>query len=770
MVIHVLLLSGFLLASIALVQAVSLRWSISESVLLAAWGFTLGGVYLVSGEAWPALAESFVTPALAPRLPPEAYLWIFLPPLLFQAALSVNVREMLGDAAPILLLAVVAVFVATGMVGGAIRLTGLGPLADGLLLGAMIATTDPSAVLAVFREVGAPERLVRLVEGESLLNDAAAIAIASVLIAAITGDAANVSATAALRSLGIALGGGLLVGALAGRAFAWLIPLLGGEGKAEISLSFALPYPLYLFADQMLHVSGVVSVVAAGLVISGLGRTRLSPLNWQHLQLIWEQIAAMAGAAIFLLAAMQIPATLRDAHWVDLIALAVVVVAALAARLVVVFGMLPLLSRLRLTEPVSAAYKLVIAWGGLRGAVTLVLALGLAQDTALPESTRRFVAILATGFVLVSLIVNGTSLKLLIRRLHLDLLSPQEQALQQKAVQLSAIGVSARVHMAARTFHIPEAIADQACSTYRHSIDIGATAFDIEAALTERERLVIGLVTLSAKERDMIPQYGSGIITIRNLDAMMRNTDAMVEEARTGGRIGYQRAAAKILADTPGMRVARFLYRWLRIRQPYGDALADRFELLMCRRVVLHQLIVFNDTSLTPLLGERLAHLLKAILKARIEAAERGLEEVRECFGRAADVLERRMLLLYALREGRERVAAMYEDRSISKEIYDAIRRELDVAWKLAVPRAHPDIVPSETDSHAIHERIDAAIARGAQNATHDAAKDATEDATADAANDAPADAAKAAGSDAPQYATSPEESAAEAAERRSSS
>ncbi|SDE21751.1 cation:proton antiporter [Paraburkholderia lycopersici] len=715
MVIDILLMSGFLLASIAFVQAASLRWAVSESVLLAAWGFALGGIYLVSGEAWPTLAASVVSPALAPQLPPEAYLWIFLPPLLFQAALSVNVREMLGDAAPILLLAIVAVFVATGVVGGAIRLTGLGPLADGLLLGAMIATTDPSAVLAVFREVGAPERLVRLVEGESLLNDAAAIAIAGVLIAALTGDAANVSVTAALRSLGVALGGGLAVGALAGRVFAWLIPALGGEGKAEVSLSFALPYPLYLFADQTLHVSGVVAVVAAGLVISGLGRTRLSPVNWQHLQLIWEQIAAMAGAAIFLLAAMRIPRTLSDAHWVDLIALAVVVAAALAARLVVVFGMLPLLSRLRLTEPVSAAYKLVIAWGGLRGAVTLVLALGLAQDTALPESTRRFVAILATGFVLVSLIVNGTSLKLLIRRLHLDLLSPQEQALQQKAVQLSSIGVSERVHRAARTFHIPEAIADQACNTFRHSIDIGATAFDIEAALSDRERLVIGLVTLAAKERDLIPQYGSGLITIRNLDAMMRNADAMIEEARAGGRIGYQRAAAKILADTPGLRVARFVYRWLGIRQPYGDALADRFELLMCRRVVLHQLIVFNDGSLTPLLGERLAKLLKAILRARIEKAERGLAEVRQCFGHAADVLERRMLLLYALREGRERVAAMYEDRSISKEVYDSIRRELDVAWKLAVPRAHPDIVPTEDEARAIHARVDAASAADAE-------------------------------------------------------
>jgi monovalent cation:H+ antiporter, CPA1 family len=702
MVIHILLLSGFLLASIALVQAVSLRFALSESVLLAAWGFVLGGIYLVSGEAWPQLAANVVMPALEPRLPPEAYLWIFLPLLLFQAALSVNVREMLGDAAPILLLAVVAVFVATAMVGGAIRLTGLGALTDGLLLGAMIATTDPSAVLAVFRQVGAPARLVRLVEGESLLNDAAAIAIATVLIAAITGDAAAATGGAALRTLAVQLLGGLAVGALAGRAVAYLLPNLGGEGKAEISLSFALPYPLYLFADQTLHVSGVVSVVAAGLVISGLGRTRLSPVNWQHLQLIWEQVAAMAGAAIFLLAAMQIPATLRDARWLDFVALGVAVIAAFVARLVVAFGMLPLLSHLKLTEPVSAAYKLVIAWGGLRGAVTLVLALGLARNEALPESTRHFVAILATGFVLVSLVVNGTSLKLLIKRLKLDLLSPQEAALQQQAVLLSSIGVSAQVHVAARTFRIPDAIADEACSTFRQSIDLSATAFDIEAALTEHERLAIGLVTLAAKERDLIPQYGSGVITIRNLDAMMRNTEAMIEASRESGRVGYARAAAKILADTPSLRLARFAARWLHIRQPYSEALADRFELLMCRRVVLHELLEFADASLTPLLGARLAKLLGTILKARIDKVERGLDGVRQCFfGHGADVLERRMMLLYALREGRTRVVAMYEDRSISKEIYDSIRRELDAAWKRAVPRAYPDVLLASNAEHA---------------------------------------------------------------------
>lgn len=684
MVVHILLLSGFLLASIALAQALSVRWSISESVLLAAWGFALGCAWLVFQTSWPELAADVT---LERRLPSEAYLWTFLPLLLFQAALSVNVRDMLGDAAPILLLAVIAVFVATIMVGGAVWLSGLTSVTQGLLLGAMIATTDPSAVLAVFRQVGAPARLVRLVEGESLLNDAAAIAVTGVLVAALTGKGASVSVSAAFGTLLVQLGGGLLAGALAGYGFAALVQRLGGEGKAEVSLSFALPYPLYLFADQALHVSGVVSVVAAGLVISGLGRTRLSPVNWKHLQLIWEQVAAMAGAAIFLLAAIQIPGTLRDARWLDLAALAVAVVAALAARLVVVFSMLPLLSRLRLTAPVSVAYRLVIAWGGLRGAVTLVLALALAENDALPEHTRRFIAIVATGFVLFSLIVNGSSLKLLIRRLKLDLLSPQERALQHQAVRVSSVAVEERLRDAAAAFGIAPATAREACELFRESIDLDATAFDIEAALSGRERLAIGLVTLAVRERDLIPQHGSGIIPVRNLDAMIRNAEAMIETAREHGRNGYRRAALKILEYPASARLARLAARWFRVRWPWTNALIDRFELLMCRRVVLYQLQEFNRESLTPLLGQRLTKLLGKILERRTVSVELALQEVRESLGGAAQALERRMLLLYALREGRARIAAIYDERAISKEVYDAIERELAVAWRRAVPR-----------------------------------------------------------------------------------
>lgn len=176
-----LLVAGFLLAVIAVIQVVAAKGWLPESSLLAIVGLVLGASYVVIGETAPEFAETLYL-VVRPELPAEAYLWIFLPPLLFQAAMTADVRNMMPDAAPILLLAVVAVFVATGLIGWSLSAVSGHAIAVCLLLGAIVATTDPSAVIGIFRDLGAPARLNRLVEGESLLNDAAAIAIVGVLI------------------------------------------------------------------------------------------------------------------------------------------------------------------------------------------------------------------------------------------------------------------------------------------------------------------------------------------------------------------------------------------------------------------------------------------------------------------------------------------------------------------------------------------------------------------------------------------------------------
>lgn len=687
MIENILLLGGALVAIIAVVLAVSARVGVPESTLLCLVGVVLGGGYISIVRAFPMGTPAFLVSLIESPLPAQAYLWLFLPPLLFQAALSVNVRELASDIAPILLLAVVAVFVATGVVGVSVAYFGPSGIAGGLLLGAVIATTDPSAVIAIFREIGVPARLTRLMEGESLLNDAAAIAISGVLIGYLTGDSTGSTFASGLHRLLVSFGGGLVFGAIVGRLCADAFPFMGGKGPAEIALSLAMPYPVYLVAEQVLGVSGVVAIVTAGLVLSGTGRTRLSPQNWGHLQIIWEQVGAIAGAAVYLLAALRIPFLLQGATFSDLLVLPVVIAAALLARLLVLFGLFPVLSWLKFSEPVNSAYKLAIAWGGLRGAITLVLALGIAENEAISAATRHFIAILATGFVLFSLFVNGTTLGRVVRALKLNELSPQDMALQQQALRLSTDEVVQEVERAAGFFKIDPAIGTMVSEEYKRDVALGSVVFDFDAAVSERDKIAIGLVALATRERDLIPQYGSGTLTIRNLDAMMRNAGRMIDAARAEGRTGYKRISREVLSDTFLYRVGLWLHRVVHLDYLLVYALSNRFELLVCRRAVLEQLRSYNTERLAPMVGARQAKLLESVLQGRIDAVAEALAEMRKKFGMYTTVLERRLLVLYALRYGRRLMDEMVQDRTISKEAYDWVLRALDSAWRKGVRR-----------------------------------------------------------------------------------
>jgi CPA1 family monovalent cation:H+ antiporter len=177
-----------LLVVIALLQPLARRLDLAPSVLIAAVGAMIGVLaayllYTPRTDTFNALAYVFVDPPIDS----ETVLYIFLPLLLFQTTLTLDVRRILEDWVPILLLAVIAVLVATAIIGFALfPLAGVSLVAC-LLLGAIVATTDPVAVVSIFRDIGAPGRLGRLVEGESLLNDAAAIVLFVILLGMLTG-------------------------------------------------------------------------------------------------------------------------------------------------------------------------------------------------------------------------------------------------------------------------------------------------------------------------------------------------------------------------------------------------------------------------------------------------------------------------------------------------------------------------------------------------------------------------------------------------------
>ncbi|MGA9846627.1 MAG: cation:proton antiporter, partial [Roseiarcus sp.] len=177
-IVLVLAVFGTLLVVVALSQPLAERLGLAPVVLLAVIGGAMGAAsgFLLQSPLSSHFGEMVSLFANLP-LGSETFIYVFLPLLVFEAAFTIDVRRILEDAAPILMLAVIATIVTAAIVGLALWPFAALPLTVCLLLGAVISTTDPAAVIAVFRDVGAPARLTRLVEGEALLNDAAAIVL-----------------------------------------------------------------------------------------------------------------------------------------------------------------------------------------------------------------------------------------------------------------------------------------------------------------------------------------------------------------------------------------------------------------------------------------------------------------------------------------------------------------------------------------------------------------------------------------------------------------
>jgi CPA1 family monovalent cation:H+ antiporter len=435
-----------LLVLVGLLPPLAQRLRVPNGVLLAGLGCVLG-LLAGFGPHLPGPAGHLLGTLGALRPSSEVFLLIFLPVLLFEAALPLDVRDLLDDLAPVLLLAIVAVVLTTLTVGVAVAAVSPLGLVAACLLGAIVATTDPGAVIAIFREVGAPRRLTKLVEGESLLNDAAAIALFALLIELLSGPAVPV-ATVALGFVWSFVGGALF-GAAAGRLGALVLRGLGDIRAAEVTVSVALPYLVFLAAQDQLALSGVVAVVAAGIVFGTDMRVSGHPASWSTLGAIWPQLGFWATSLIFVLAALQAPGTLGALGTDDLIVLLVVIAATLAARAACLFGLVPLLSSLRLAQPIGTGFKLVMLWGGLRGAVTLALALGVIEDPRVPAGIDVTIAGLATGLVLFTLFVQAPTLRPLIRRVGLDRLSPTDRALRDRALVLAGRTIAERIHDAA---------------------------------------------------------------------------------------------------------------------------------------------------------------------------------------------------------------------------------------------------------------------------------------------------------------------------------
>ena len=402
----------------------------------------------------------------------EVVVFLFLPALVFEAALGLSTRAFFRNLVPILALAVPALLVSAGLVGAALHLSLGVPLAAAGLFGVLISATDPVAVVAVFRELGVPRRLLTLVEGESLLNDGVAIVLFNILLAAALGG--RVSVGGGLLDFLLVFLGGALVGAVIGFAAALALPWL--EKLPAVALSVAVAYGGFVLTDEVFGFSGVMATLATGLVLSGSAPVRASQEVREGWLEFWEALGYVANALLFLLIGLAIePALLVRYGGAILLA----VVAVLAARALAVAPLVWLLERVAHIPPFGLRNQAVLVWGGLRGGVALALALALPEE--LPQ--RDLFVAMTGGVVLATLLLNATTISALVHRLGLDEPSRTDRFLVGSA-RLAGLG-------AARDWLGELGLDDSSAAAHLGAAERGARGILEGLDLTDEEELEV---------------------------------------------------------------------------------------------------------------------------------------------------------------------------------------------------------------------------------------------------------------------------------------
>ncbi len=388
-----------LLAGAVLLGLLARRVRLQLTVVLTVVGFLAAWLGEPLGIENPLRGETFE----------EVLVFLFLPVLIFAAALDISTRAFFRNLGPILVLATIAFGISAVLVGLALYFGLAIPLTAALLFGALISATDPVAVVAIFRQLGVPERLLTLVEGESMLNDGVAIVLFNILLAITLGGEA--SFVGGLVSFFGVFFGGAAIGAVVGFLAALVLPWL--DRLAAAALSVAVAYGGFVLADYVLGFSGVMAAVAAGLVLGGLAPSRASAEVREAWDELWESLDYIANALLFLLIGLAIDPDLIVEN-IGAIVLAILVV--LVARAVAVVPLVSALERFAGIPRLGRRNEAVLIWGGLRGGVALALALALPES--LPER-ETFVA-MTGGVVLTTLLLNATTIGTLVHRLGLD--------------------------------------------------------------------------------------------------------------------------------------------------------------------------------------------------------------------------------------------------------------------------------------------------------------------------------------------------------------
>jgi monovalent cation:H+ antiporter, CPA1 family len=407
------------------------RVKLPHTVFLVVVGLIIGA--LAQLPAFHFFTEFTLTPGLL--------FYLLLPTLIFESAYNINVRRMVEDTPIILILSIVGLLVSTAVIGVALfylfALLGFSvPFIYTLLFGALISATDPVAVLALFKEYGAPRRLSLIFEGESLFNDATAVALFLVLLeVAINGYHGFDTITEGVITFSSMMVGGVIFGVAIGAIFAKLVGIARENEIASITLTVVLAHVTFILAEVLSHhlvfggyhfmISPIIATTVSALLMGNYGRSKIHPSADEFVEKLWGQLAFFANSLIFILiGVLFVNVPTLDSTMLMVVGATILIVA--FARAVSIYPVVGIFNAASIeSNKIPTSWQHLLSWGSLRGALAVTMVLLIPDDLSfagwdIATSPKDLLLALTVGCIFATLFIKATTIQAFMRMLNLD--------------------------------------------------------------------------------------------------------------------------------------------------------------------------------------------------------------------------------------------------------------------------------------------------------------------------------------------------------------
>lgn len=411
--------------------------NIPYSALLVIVGIFLG--FLVHTVPVFGILKSF-------QLTPDLLFYVFLPILIFESAYNFQIRKFYENIISIGLLSTLGLFISTFVIGFGLQLLfGLigisAPLVYFLLFGALISATDPIAALSLFKTSGAPHRLSLIFEGESLFNDGTAVSVFAILLLIVSEGVGIITLPQAFSLFVIMIIGGVLAGIILGRIFSYFLRLSSSYEMVSLAFMLVMAHLVFLGSEMFneymelsgsfIKISPIIATTIASLELGNNGRFHLSPRAGHFIEKYWEQLAFLANSLIFLLVGMM---TISDQLWTPRVVVpaCIALVVVTLARVISVLPTVGFLNFLKLEASIPWAWTKMLSWGGLRGALALIVVLTIPDTLSIPGweyalSPKDFLVVLTLVTVISSLVIKSATIKFFMEKLGILKLNEEDE-------------------------------------------------------------------------------------------------------------------------------------------------------------------------------------------------------------------------------------------------------------------------------------------------------------------------------------------------------